>query len=263
MSKIETSMHDRNFDDIADKFSQNIYGTTKGKIRETIIWQDLENILSHFPKDKPLTILDAGGGQGQIACRLAALGHKVTLCDISANMLEIAKNRALEQGVELRCIHCAIQDIQSLLSESVDLIIFHAVLEWVSEPQIILDALNQCLKPNGILSLMFYNYHGLLFKTITLGNFGYVETGMSKRKKKTLSPDYPRKIEEVERWLTELNLSVMGKTGIRVFHDYMVNKSKQQEAFDELLALEQQFCRQEPYLSLARYIHIVAKKRHD
>ena len=34
-------MSDRNFDDIADKFSRNIYGTTKGKIRQAVIWEDL------------------------------------------------------------------------------------------------------------------------------------------------------------------------------------------------------------------------------
>lgn len=55
-------MVDRNFDDIADKFTQNIYGTTKGKIREAVIWQDLNSLLDLLP-NKPLKILDAGGGR--------------------------------------------------------------------------------------------------------------------------------------------------------------------------------------------------------
>ncbi|QIQ21117.1 tRNA uridine 5-oxyacetic acid(34) methyltransferase CmoM [Zophobihabitans entericus] len=257
---MSTSAKDRNFDDIAGKFSQNIYGTTKGRIRETIIWQDLEHILSTYPKGKSLTILDAGGGQGQIACRLAALGHDVTLCDISANMLDIAKQNAVQSGVQLHYIHSSIQDIAQHLPEKVDLVIFHAVLEWVSDPQLVLSTLYQCLHDSGTLSLMFYNYHGLFFKTVTLGNFGYADAGMTKRKKKTLSPDYPRKLEDVQQWLAELPMTIVGKTGIRVFHDYMTNKTKQQEAFEELLKLEQQYCRQEPYLSLARYIHVIAKK---
>ena len=29
-------MQDRNFDDIAEKFSRNIYGTTKGQLRQAI-----------------------------------------------------------------------------------------------------------------------------------------------------------------------------------------------------------------------------------
>ena len=60
-------MQDRNFDDIADKFAQNIYGTTKGRIRQAILWQELDALLTTLP-DRPLHVLDVGGGQGQIAC---------------------------------------------------------------------------------------------------------------------------------------------------------------------------------------------------
>lgn len=56
-------MSDRNFDDIADKFSRNIYGTTKGKIRQAVIWEDLQQLLTLFP-NRTLRILDAGGGEG-------------------------------------------------------------------------------------------------------------------------------------------------------------------------------------------------------
>lgn len=52
-------MSDRNFDDIADKFSRNIYGTAKGKIRQAVIWDDLQQLLTQLP-DRPLRILDAG-----------------------------------------------------------------------------------------------------------------------------------------------------------------------------------------------------------
>ena len=52
-------MRDRNFDDIAEKFSRNIYGTTKGQLRQTILWQDLDKLLAEFG-DRPLRVLDAG-----------------------------------------------------------------------------------------------------------------------------------------------------------------------------------------------------------
>jgi S-adenosylmethionine-dependent methyltransferase len=39
-------VQDRNFDDIAEKFSRNIYGTTKGQLRQAILWQDLEPLLA-------------------------------------------------------------------------------------------------------------------------------------------------------------------------------------------------------------------------
>lgn len=255
-----SNSNDRNFDDITGKFAKNIYGTTKGKIREVIIWQDIETILSQFPKDQPLSILDAGGGQGQIACKLAKLGHAVTICDISQQMLDIAKASAEQEHLSLTYINASIQQLSAELPQSFDVVLCHAVLEWVQEPKILLSSLKALLKNSGVLSLMFYNYHGLLFRTVTLGNFGYVQAGLTKRKKRTLSPDYPRDPNDVYLWLNELNFKVKQKTGIRVFHDYLIDKQKQQTRFDELLELEKQFCRQEPYLSLARYIHVVLQQ---
>lgn len=43
-------MQDRNFDDIAEKFARNIYGTTKGKIRQAVVWQDLTGLLAQLPQ---------------------------------------------------------------------------------------------------------------------------------------------------------------------------------------------------------------------
>lgn len=252
---------DRNFDDISNKFAKNIYGTTKGQIRETIVWQELENMLAFYPSNKPLQILDAGGGQGQLACKLAKLGHQVTLCDISAQMLALAKQQAQKDDLTLNFIHSSIQLLDSHIKEQFDLVICHAVLEWVADPIVILQTLKKYLKPSGYLSLMFYNYHALLFKTVTLGNFGYTQTGLAKRKKKTLSPDFPRVPNDVYNWLTELKFDITQTTGIRIFHDYLLNKSKAQTDFEQLLELEKQYCHEDAYLKIARYILITAKNR--
>ncbi|OCL22030.1 S-adenosyl-L-methionine-dependent methyltransferase [Gilliamella sp. wkB72] len=251
------TVNDRNFDDISHKFAKNIYGTTKGKIREAIVWQELENILAKYPK--PINILDAGGGQGQIACRLAKLGHNITVCDISKQMLDLANHQAQQENLTLNFIHCSIQNLDKFIDQPFDLVICHAVLEWVADPVQIIQSLKRHLKKEGYLSLMFYNYHGLLFKTVTLGNFGYTQSGLAKRKKKTLSPDYPRDPNQVYQWLIEQSFEITNKTGIRVFHDYLTNKSKAETHFDQLLEIEKQYCQSEPYINLARYILVTAK----
>ncbi|MEG2829232.1 MAG: methyltransferase domain-containing protein, partial [Edwardsiella sp. (in: enterobacteria)] len=226
------------FDDIAEKFARNIYGTTKGRIRQAVLWQDLETLLAGLPQ-RPLRILDAGGGQGQIACQLAARGHRVILCDISAQMLQRAAQHAEEQGVSAR-------------------------MELVqSQPQAVLAALEKCLAPGGALSLMFYNYNGLLMLNTLVGNMEYVKLGMPKRKRRSLSPDHPLDPVQVYGWLEQLGLTISGKTGVRVFHDYLRDKTQQIGAFDDLLALEQRYCRQEPFVSLGRYIHVMAHKKGD
>ncbi|STE87216.1 metallothionein SmtA [Escherichia coli] len=83
-------MQDRNFDDIAEKFSRNIYGTTKGQLRQAILWQDLDHVLAEMGPQK-LRVLDAGGGEGQTAIKMAERGHQVILCDLSAQMIDRAK----------------------------------------------------------------------------------------------------------------------------------------------------------------------------
>lgn len=254
-------MQDRNFDDIAEKFSRNIYGTTKGLLRQAILWQDLDILLAEM-NDGPLHVLDAGGGEGQTAIRMAQLGHHVTLCDVSQEMLKRAQAAAEEKGVSgnMHFVHCPVQDIAQHLASPVDLILFHAVLEWVADPVAVLQTLWTVLRSGGALSLMFYNADGLLMHNMVAGNFDYVQVGMPKRKKRTLSPDYPRAPAEVYRWLEQIGWRITGKTGVRVFHDYLRDKTQQQRSFELLLELETRYCRQEPYISLGRYIHVTARK---
>lgn len=253
-------MRDRNFDDIAEKFSRNIYGTTKGLLRQAILWQDLDALLATLaPK---LRVLDAGGGEGQTGCRMAELGHEVVLCDVSAEMIARARLMAVEKGVSgnMHFVHSSAQEIGQHLERPVDLILFHAVLEWVVDPQAVLASLWECLAPGGALSLMFYNANGLLMRNMFVGNFEYVLQGMKKNKKKTLSPDNPLPPEEVYHWLEQIGWQITGKTGVRVFHDYLRDKQKQRDGFDALLELETRYCRQEPFMSLGRYIHVTAIK---
>lgn len=254
-------MQDRNFDDLAEKFSQNIYGTTKGLVRQTILWDELDALLPTLPA-RPLSILDAGGGLGQISSGLAARGHQIVLCDLSAEMLRRAEEHAHEKGVSgnMQFKQISAQQVGEHLDKPVDLVLFHAVLEWVAEPENVLRALYQVLQPGGVLSLMFYNLHGLTLRNLTLGNFGYLRVNMSKRKKRTLSPDYPRDPVQVYDWLQNCGFEIERRAGIRVFCDYMKEPPRGDNGVEAIIEMERRYSRQEPFLSLGRYIHITARK---
>ena len=96
---------DKNFDDLAPRFQRKIYGGLKGQIRLAVLEKDLGEF---FPRallpaqDKPLNILDAGGGSGPFSVSLATFGHHITLCDLSGNMLEQARTRFSDQGLSDR-----------------------------------------------------------------------------------------------------------------------------------------------------------------
>ena len=178
------------------------------------------------------------------------------------DMLELARSQIAEKGLQdrIRLIHCPIQDLKAHVTGTFDLVLCHAVLEWLAEPRQTLLGLFPFVKAGGILSLLFYNRHGLLFQSLVVGNFDYVRLGLRKKRQLPLTPTNPQLPEQVYDWIGRGGLKIIGKTGVRVIHDYMRNRQDQSEKFDDLLAMEQQYCRQEPFVGLGRYIHVMAQK---
>lgn len=253
---------DRNFDDIAHKFAKNIYGSGKGEIRQAVVWQDIECILARLRTDPSLVVLDAGGGLAQLSQRIAQRGHDVILCDISSQMLALAKKDIEEAGLlsHYRFVHSPVQEITKYIDKPIDLVIFHAVMEWLADPKEALDVLLSQVKPGGMASVMFYNQNGLLFKNLICGNLTHVEEGMPHKKRFKLQPQNGLQPEVVYEWIEAAGFQILGKSGVRTFHDYMRDVRMGEYTFEQLLAMEQKLCRQEPFISLGRYIHVWAQR---
>ncbi|KOO05894.1 tRNA uridine 5-oxyacetic acid(34) methyltransferase CmoM [Vibrio hepatarius] len=256
---------DRNFDDIAHKFVKNIYGSDKGEIRQVIVWEDLEQLLTAVDGDsRALEILDAGGGLAQMSQKLAKLGHHISLCDLSSEMLQLARQDIEKNGLleQYRLIHSPVQDIERHLERQVDVVMFHAVMEWLADPKSALATVLEQVKPGGAASIMFYNHHGLVYKNVVCGNIPHILDGMPHRKRFKLQPQKGLKPEDVYQWIEDAGFEICGKSGIRCFSDYIGNMQYTGDyQYEDVLALEKQLCRQEPYLSLGRYIHVWAKKK--
>lgn len=121
-------------------------------------------------------------------------------------------------------IHCVVQDIPQYLDSQVDLILSRVVLEWMADLRAVLKTLWSTLHPGDALSLMSYNANGLLMRSVLVGNLGYVQQGMYKKKWRTLPPDSLRDPRQVYNWLEGIGWEITGKTGVRVFHDYLRDK---------------------------------------
>lgn len=258
-------MQDRNFDDIAHKFAKNIYGSEKGEIRQTIVWEDITAALNELDDtNTKLKVLDAGGGLGQLSQKIAARGHNVTLCDLSGEMLKLAKAAVEKNGLleHYRWLNCPVQELGQHLDHKVDLALFHAVMEWLVDPRPALETVLQQVKPGGIASVMFYNHHGLVFKNAICGNIPHVLQGMPHRKRFKLQPQKGLVPEEVYQWIKASGFTIKGKSGIRSFSDYIGDRQNMGDyTAEDVLKLEQMLCRQEPYLSMGRYIHVWAVKQ--
>lgn len=266
----ESTYQDRNFDDLAARFQKNIYGGLKGEIRLAILQRDFTECVGVYPFGEkklaqPLRILDAGGGQGQFSLAFALAGHEVVICDISQEMLKLARTQAETLGVasQVQFIHCAIQDLDVYLDgdSQFDLVLCHAVMEWVAKPAELLDSLMGYLKPQGFLSLTFYNLHSLIYKNLLRTNFKKIQQQDYGGSRGSLTPINPLYPERVFEWLSALPLDVLVTSGIRVFHDYIFNEDHREREPENLIALELAFSRQQPYQLLGRYLHVLARHR--
>lgn len=122
--------------------------------------------------------------------KIAGLGHKVSLCDLSSEMLKLAQQDIDKAGLleQYRFIHSPVQNIAQHMDEPVDMVMFHAVMEWLADPKEALDILLKQVKPGGVASIMFYNHHGLVLKNVICGNIPHVLNGMPHRKRFKLQP---------------------------------------------------------------------------
>jgi len=247
---------DRNFDDLAEHFQRKIYAGLKGEIRLAVLWRDLDQmVLSRATS--PLRVLDIGAGFSQIAIRLAELGHQVVVNDLSERMLEMAWERAKAAGVaeSITWHHLPFQELGRLETGSFDLVLSHAVLEWLAQPQMLISAVRHFLDSRGVLSLSFYNYHSLVYRNLIRGNFKMLSKAEFVADPNSLTPGNPLLPEQVQSWLAEEGLEILGSSGIRVFHDYVTTQRGGNAVPESVIEMELRYSRQEPYLWLGRYIH--------
>lgn len=246
---------DQSFAGLTAKFSKNIYSTAKGKIRLAVLARDLEPL---FRQAKTLKVLDVGGGIGQFSEYFAQNGHHVTHTDIAADMVEAAQQRHREQGLAAQYEYhtASLQELPLKLGEQTfDVVLCHAVLEWLAEPAQALPILKGFLAKEGQLSLMFYNRDAKLMANMVFGNFDYVEADLQVKKRVRMSPQQPIAPAAMEQWLLDAQLQVMERTGVRCFHDYLRQPEVAEEHFEQLLRLELQYNQQPPFAALGRYQH--------
>lgn len=284
MSKVEG---DRNFDDLVEHFSGKIYGrhgqqgaVQKGRLRHAIIRRDLKTCIPGlYPSgDKPeavraLEILDVGAGLGQWVVELAGQGHHLNYNDVSEKMSEQARTTACEQlspdYVEKHTQWLS-QPYQSLSEhiapESQDLILCHAVIEWLQHPEPLFSALYDWLKPGAYLSFCHYNPAGKRLRNLIFGNFKAVEKEYRGERpdhsatRGGLTPSNPSSIQDVDRWWQALGFECRQQSAIRVFSDYTLEKRGGLSSPEAVFEMEIAMSQDPNFIHSARYRHVVLQK---
>lgn len=249
---------DRNFDTLVEKFEQRVYGTLKGDLRLKLLKEDLQAL----QQSSPLTIWDAGCGLAQIGAWFAEARHTLTLCDLSSKMLERAQQHFTDQHLSATFLHGAAQDLATDLPQF-DLVLFHAVIEWLASPKNTLKMVADQVAPQGHLSLLYYNRNSIVMTNALKGDWRlqFLLNDHYMGKGKNLTPPNPQYPSEILHWLEDWGFEVKVETGIRVFHDYLTPDVLQKTDSEELTELEYRYCRAPTFRHMARYIHLLAQRR--
>lgn len=244
------------FEQLAEHFQHKIYNSPKGELRLALLKNDLAEL-----RQQSGTVLDVGGGLGHLSRWFAEAGHQVTLIDSAQAMLDAALvlNQQTQLTEKIALQQSTLADFPKLQA-GYDLVLCHAVLEWLQHPEQAIQQLSQLVNPQGHLSLMFYNQHSLVLRNALRGNLRKVKRADWRGDGKGLTPYQALLPEQVYDWLEHAGLKIQQRSGIRCFYDYLPKKARDTYAPEDILELELNHYRQQPYLHMARYIHVIAEK---
>ncbi len=154
-------MADKNFDE-GDKIKHawdesaatydNWYLRFEGALEDYVDWEILQRYL---PENTNARILDAACGTGRISSKLLKKGYLPDLCDISPAMLNVARKKMRDQGVEdkIKIVECDIRGLP-FENESYDFVIcWDGTMEAIGE-------LIRVTKKGGIVSIFLANKWG-------------------------------------------------------------------------------------------------------
>lgn len=142
------------FANYAEKYDQESF--TQGTVGE------VDFIEKEIKQDKNCKILDIGCGTGRHAIELASRGYSVTGVDLSKNMLEKARQKAVESGVD---IEFKVADARNIIfKEEFDVVIMlcegaFPLMETDEMNYAILQSAARSLRNNG--KLIFTTLNGL------------------------------------------------------------------------------------------------------
>ena len=239
-----------------------------GKLRYRVAQVNLERHLGQFGQ-RPLTILDVGGGNGADAIYLAQQGHTVTVVDFSAEMLAQGRQLAEGNGVadKISFQQAAVEDLGDLFSEpAFDLLLCHNVLQYVEDVTAVLHALNRLLHPNGLLSLIITNPHAEVYAK-AFRDFDMVgalaELGKKEHYVETFDTTIQRYTDDELKGMLETAVFTLVKQyGIRSVCDFISDNELKYDPnfYQQLERLELALSDKYPYYLLARFYHLIAQK---
>ncbi|MEU7822300.1 methyltransferase domain-containing protein [Catellatospora sp. NPDC049133] len=254
--------------------------------RTAVIWSVLRDELAGHD-GRPLSVVDVGGGTGGFAVPLAESGHTVTVVDPSPDALASLLRRATDAGVadRVRALQGDADSLGDLVPPAAaDLVLCHAVFEYVDDPDAVAQALHDALRPGGAASVLVANRAAAVLSRAIAGQWqaatalldaggespeagrpggpsGRATSGDTQAR--AAARDTVRRRFDLlgaEALLAEAGLHVEQAHGVRVVADLVPGVVADADP-ESLLAFELAASAVPPYRDVATQLHLLARRR--
>jgi SAM-dependent methyltransferase len=254
---------DDHWDPVAAEFVAH-YDSLYGQVRSHVLHAHL---VGHLP-EPPCDVVDVGGGAGNQSIPLARLGHRVTIVDPSAPMLAAAADAV---GREPSAVADRVQLVaadgeaaSALLGErGFDAVLCHGVLMYLDDPEPLLGALAALARPGAVVSVVTKNRQTMAMRPGLDGDWREALTAFDAERQVNgldidTRADDP---DELADLLDRTGIEPVDRYGVRLFTEGWARDRPPTDAVADVLAVELEASRRDPYRQLSRLFHLVGRRR--
>ncbi|MDQ3870864.1 MAG: methyltransferase domain-containing protein [Chloroflexota bacterium] len=238
------------------------YSTLRGLVRDTLVARQVQLHIA----PAPARVVDVGGGAGHQAIRLARDGYEVTLVDPSDQMLASTRDALRAEAADIRARVRLFKgrgdEAPALLGTGqFDAVLCHGVLMHLPDPGPMVTALAGLARRGAVVSLLAKNRDALAMRAALEGRWQEALAAFG--------ADYdvgglgvPTRGDTLTRlWslMRAAGIEPVAWYGVRVFTDHAGDRFPGADA-DEILSVEWEAGRRDPYRAVARLIHVIGTR---
>lgn len=224
------------------------------------------NVRKFLPEERNAVVLDAGGGTGYWAIRLAKHGFRVVLTDISENMLKVAQGKIRKEKlldrIETRIVD--IRDMSCFRANHFDMALVEGdPLSYCLDPERAVKELVRVVKPNAHVIVSVDSKYSIIYRLVAEGSFDEVSEFL---RTSTLKREFEYQAftpEELEALLKKCGLEFIRVIGKPIFSQFIQREKRDEiikKKFEKILDLELRFCDTPSLVGMGGHLEAVGKK---
>jgi SAM-dependent methyltransferase len=216
-------------------------------------------------------VIDIGGGAGTQSLPLARRGHPVTIVDPSAAMLDRARRAlaaepsAVAERVEL--IEAPGEQARAAVGDAhFAAVLCHGVIPYVTEPGPFVAVLCALARPGGIVSILAKNAQTMAVGPALNGRWRDALRAFDASEEINALGLRTRAdtVDDLTALLSAHGVHREAWYGVRVFAETVPpDRTAGDAELDEIVAVEHEASRRDPYRQLSRLFHLVGRRAGD